>query len=286
MRDILPPEGFWSIASAPPQSSFAAVLMGYNESRHVRSLLSFYAEAGLDVIYLDDGSSDETVDLVMDHLGGPVVAVYASERSDDFSMVRVLEAKEAVMRQLPHRWAMHSDMDEYRLGVGGGSLMEASMVAERMGANALNFQEYTFIPVAEDPDHDHERYRATMRWYYPFSPRPRHRMNAFIPSELPDFDLVSEAGHRVRSAYLQPYPVDLVMEHYPFLSLDHFIESYVGRVFGIDDLDRGWHGNRRELGVPELPPADRLRDLRIDGYQADPSETQHLWTMSPDGQRL
>ena len=98
------------------------------------------------MVYLDDGSTDGTVDLVADHIGDPVIAVLVSEPSDDFSMVRNLTAKEVVMRCLPHRWVMHADMDEYRRGIDGGPLLDAVSEAEKRGANALNFQEYTFIP--------------------------------------------------------------------------------------------------------------------------------------------
>ena len=37
------------------------------------------------------------------------------------------------------------------------------------GYNAVRFQELTFVPTQEHPDHDHARFRETMRWYYPFS---------------------------------------------------------------------------------------------------------------------
>jgi hypothetical protein len=279
MFDITVP-AYRIVGTAPRRSDVVAVITGYNERRHVVPLLSFYMEHGIDVAYLDDGSTDGTLDIVNDHIGAPVVFAAVRPHSEVFSWAGLMEDKEVLIRQLPYPWVMHADMDEYRSGPDGSNLAAAIAEADRCGANAVNFQEYTFLPTAEEPDHDHERYRETMRWYYPFSPRPKHRLNAFKPAECPDFDLVTEAGHRLLTDHARILCEDFVMDHYVFLSLDHFREQYIGRTFAAEDTDRGWHHNRLDLAVPTLPHAADLSDLHAVGHSTRNARPTHLWTTS------
>ena len=267
------------VARRPARSDVLVVITGRNERRHVTPLFSFYEEQGVDVAYLDDGSTDGTLDLVASHLGAPVVWVGSKPFERPFDLAQLLRMKESLMRQAPHAWLIHADMDEYRRAPDDVRLADALARVAAEGANAVNFQEFTFVPVLESPHHDHPEYRTTMRWYYAFRPREHHRLNAFMPSRLPDFDLVSESGHRLLADGLRVFKDDFVMEHFPFLSLAHFREVYIGRVFSDEDVQRGWHGTRTDLGDPALCPAAELNDRRVAGLILDRARTTHPWVV-------
>lgn len=47
-------------------------------------------------------------------------------------------------------------------------------------------------------------------------------------------------------------PHDLILRHYIVLSQDQANAKYVGRAFSHEDLDRGWHRNRRIMTAANL----------------------------------
>jgi hypothetical protein len=58
---------------------------------------------------------------------------------------------------------MHADPDEIRLPHRSDlTLAEAFAEADAQGYNAVNFQEFTFMPTREAPDHDHPHSKQTM----------------------------------------------------------------------------------------------------------------------------
>ena len=64
------------------------------------------------------------------------------------------------------------------------TLVEAIAEVERLGYNAINFQEYTFVPTVEAPDHDHACFLKTMRHYYAFLPSFPDRLNVWKRQEV------------------------------------------------------------------------------------------------------
>ena len=113
--------------------------------------------------------------------------------------------------------------------------------------------EYTFVPTRERPEHEHEAFQETMRWYYPFLPRYPHRLNLWRRQPGP-VDLVSSGGHCVRFPGVRMYPLAFPMRHYLFLSRRHAVEKYVERGYDPRELARGWHRARSRL----RPEAVRL----------------------------
>ena len=83
-------------------------------------------------------------------------------------------ARRSSRRELAADWFLHLDADEIPLPPhsAGETLREALAEADAAGYNAVEFAEFTFVPTRESPDHDHPDFRRTMRWYYPFAPRP------------------------------------------------------------------------------------------------------------------
>ncbi|MDA1091920.1 MAG: hypothetical protein O3A25_01420 [Acidobacteria bacterium] len=62
---------------------------------------------------------------------------------------------------------------------------------------------------------------------------------------------------------LRLYPTPFVHRHYICLSLDHCKQKYGTRIFAPADLDKGWHGNRRNISFDNvrLPDTKSLKRL-------------------------
>jgi len=227
---------------------------------------------------LDNESTDGTIEAAEPFLGPGLLEIESVAFEGIFEFGRLLGRKEEVIRELEPEWAMHADPDEIRSAPASmGRLFDAIETVERAGANAVNFQEFTFVPTVEHPDHNHADFVATMHWYYAFLPRYPHRLTLFRPGELGDWNIGSTWGHEVIGDGVSVYPVDFSMRHYPVLSADHMDEKYGQRVFDQNEIDRGWHGNRVGLGSDRLVllRESMLRDVRDCGLDAGVPETVH-----------
>jgi hypothetical protein len=109
---------------------------------------------------------------------------------------------------------------------------------DRLGYNAVNFLEFTFLPTREAPDHDHPDFRQTLRTYYPFAPFYPHQLKAWKSSAAPEPELASSGGHKVRFPGLRMPPEAFPAKHYLFLSLPHAVEKYVLREYDADEPRR------------------------------------------------
>lgn len=275
------------------------IIACYNEERFLRQCLEHYREHGVEVYLLDNESTDASRDIAKEFAGNPVIDIETLPRGEDFDLSVQLRRKEEIAAELDVDWVMHADPDEIRLPpTEFATLASAIQHVDSLGFNAINFQEYTFIPVREAPDHDHSEFRDTMRWYYPFSPRHPHRLNlwknqrnplmralsvlrrtyrARVWPPLPAYDLSSSGGHVVRFAGIKPYPYDFIMKHYLVLSLAHAQAKYINKTFS--PAEQGWHGWRATARESDfmLPSAHELKEVGPGGtVDVSEARTSHF----------
>jgi len=227
----------------------------------VRSLI----EQGAGIYLIDNESTDGTVELVREAAGPHLLGVETFPFDGVKRWRPLLERKETVARTIDADWVMHVDADEIHLPPRGTrTLAEAFAEADAAGHNAVDFAEFTFVPVAEDPDHDHPEYLETMRWYYAFLPSSPHHMRAW--RRHPQVELAWSGGHLVDFPGLSLDPRRFRAKHYLFLSVEHAVEKYVRPVYDPDAVAAGWHGWRAYLreGDIRLPAAAELRLFRED----------------------
>ena len=255
-----------------------ALLATYNEERFIAGCIESLAQQGVHVYLIDNGSTDSTVAIASRYLGDTVLAIEPFPRPEAFNLHAILRRKEELASTLHADWFMHLDADEIRLPTAPHhTLAEGFADIARQGYNAVNFQEFTFIPTIESPDHDHGDFRRTMRSYYPFLPVFPHRLNAW--RRQPDrVDLASHAGHRVQFPGLRMYPRSFNLLHYQFLSIAHAGEKYGARRHDAAALARGWHGWREHFrpDAARLPSAKELQTYwSEDRLDASHPRTRH-----------
>lgn len=178
---------------------------------------------------------------------------------------------------------MHADPEEVRLFPRSGqtladALADAGVGAGAHGYNAVDFQEFAFVPHA--------------RGSQPRSPA-LHRDDALVLSLPP----ARAASHRMeatarpggprpglrdtesRSRGLNPLPDPVKMRHYLFLSLAHALEKYVDKVYDPDEVARGRSRRRASLTAQDIrfPGRDELRTYRGDDrLDASAPHAHHL----------
>lgn len=255
-----------------------ALLATYNEARFIKGCLDHLIRHGVDVYLMDNESTDATVAIAEPYLGRGLLGIETFPRGGVFRFADILRRKEALAAERDSDWFIHLDADEVRLPPSSGStLREAIETADREGYNAINFQEFTFLPTVESPDHDHAGFAETMRWYYPFLPGFPHRLNAWKRQDGP-VDLISGGGHRLAFDGLRMYPVSFPMKHYIFLSPAHALEKYGERRHEQAALKRQWHQWREHFTLDKirLPSQTELRTyVSDDSFDAANPYTSH-----------
>jgi glycosyltransferase involved in cell wall biosynthesis len=266
-----------SAEKSQPRPRVVAVLTARNEERFIAGAIEHLVAQGVAVYVCDHGSDDGSAELAGRYLGAGVVGIEHIPFTGRFQWRDLLRRKEELFQSLDADWVMHADADEVHLPPPGhATLAEAIAAADSEGYDAVEFEEFTFIPTREEPDHDHPDFARTLRTYYPFRPRERHLVRAFKAGGRA-VEIAWSGGHHPRSS--EPFriaPTPFRMRHYLFLSAEHAARKYGSRRYDPDELADGWHGWRArvEPGQIRLPYARQLRRAETDN-DLDPSEP---WT--------
>jgi glycosyltransferase involved in cell wall biosynthesis len=246
-----------------------ALLASYNEERFICGCLEHLFRNHVEAYLIDNCSTDNTLALAKRYLGHGLIGFETLPRAGVYSWRPILERKEQLANTLEADWFINVDPDEIRLPPYAGiSLAEAFAVVEQQGYNAVNFQEFTFIPTLEEPDHDHPNFAATMKHYYPFGSDQRQIKAWRRPAGPVEFAF--SGAHQVRFDGSKVSPVNFLMKHYMFLSAGHADRKYAQKAFDPAEIKIGWHGlrSRWRLEMIKLPPASELRlftsDNRLD----------------------
>ena len=242
------------------------LLAAYNEERFIAGCLEHLIRQGVDAYLIDNESTDETVAIAERFLGKGLTGIERFPRAGVYSWGPLLARKAELAAALDADWFLHMDADEMRMAPSSEmTLAEALAGVDGEGYNAVNFQEFTFVPTREAPDHDHPDFVETMSWYYPFLPRFPHQLKAWKRQREP-VELTSSGGHEVQFADRRIYPASFPMRHYLFLSIPHAIEKYVQRAYDPVEVAEGAHAVRAALSPDSfrLLPEAELRTYESD----------------------
>jgi glycosyltransferase involved in cell wall biosynthesis len=243
-----------------------AILATYNEERFVGNCVRNLVSQGASIYLIDNQSTDATVGIVEQAAGNALVGVESFPRDGIYEWEGILKRKEQVANCTDADWFMHVDADEIHLPpLGSPTLAHAFEQADIAGYNVVNFVEFTFLPVAESPDHDHDNYLATMRWYYPFKQSETYLTRAWRRQDAA-VELAWSGGHQVRFPGANIDHRWFRIKHYLFVSLGQLDRKYIQRRYSASEVNKGWHGWRANLKRENiaLPLASEVRQTSSD----------------------
>jgi glycosyltransferase involved in cell wall biosynthesis len=213
-------------------------------------LLPVLASQGIDVAVVDNESTDGSQEIYSAFAGRPIITVQTLSYRGVFALAEQLAAKRDLSKRIDHDWIIHHDADEIMdHEKAGRTLRDAIQEADEAGYNALNFDEFAFLP-EPGADYRHGNYYTEMLRYYFFKP-VENRLNRVWKRTLL-LDNVSSGGHHLRGSGLLIAPTNHVLRHYIVLSYEHALQKYLDRSFDSVDLDLGWHVNRRSFTARNL----------------------------------
>lgn len=266
-------------AGAPPRDlRVVAVLATRNEERFIAACLENLFRQGVQVYLCDNDSTDRTVAIASGYLGAGLLGIERIPHDGTYQWERILRRKEALFRELDADWLMHVDADEIHLPPPGhASIAAALAVADAQGYEAVEFDEFTFVPTREAPEHDHPDYLATLRTYYPFRPSSPHCVRAYR-KQAGTIEIAWSGGHLARLPHppkLSPEPFR--MKHYLFLSEAQAARKYVARKYDDEEVQqRRWHGWRPRLR-PQHIALPGIADVRTSAGDDD-LDASDPWT--------
>jgi glycosyltransferase involved in cell wall biosynthesis len=238
-----------------------------NEAHYLQILLPILAQQEIDVVIIDNESTDNSHELYSTFRGNSIVSVEQLPYRGYFSLSEQMVAKQSLYNKLEYDWLIHHDADEVlEHSKPGYTLRDAIEQADQNGYTALNFEDFTFLPEPGEDYFNRNYYTGMLRYYF-----LETRKNCYNRAWKRDCGLcnLSSGGHKLEGEGLRIDPTDHVLRHYPVLSEEQALKKYLDRSFDKRDLDRGWHGNRLNFTKKNLkfPVASKYL-FKLQSYNA------------------
>ena len=258
------------------QVKITAVVAIRNGAFYFPKLCQHARQNGFTLAIIDNDSTDNLQTLIKQNSD---VIEYSTMLKYDgkFDLIKQLEAKENIIRRITTDWVIHLDVDELLYSnIENESLQKSISNAHHAGYNAINFDEFVFLPIQRFKSFDSSNYH-TMDWYYFFEPKPNRLIRAFNKSLKTD---VRSGGHNV-AGDLKLFPQSMIMRHYMFENRKHAKVKYRDRLFTDRDLEHNFHKNRVSMQGKQLflPAKKKLSRVLNGQWVLDKIElkTKHFW---------
>jgi len=249
-----------------------ALMTVRNEELYLERCIQHLVSQGVGICLIDNGSTDRTRDIASSWLGKGVIRIEDFPFNDKFELEKILRNEERLAAEIDADWYMHHDADEIREPPAGyRTLAEAVEAIDRLGYNAINFDEFVFVPTSDEEDYESSDYVAAMKHYYFFESMPLLRVNLWKNTGVP-IELAWSGGHIVRFRGKKVFPVSFVMRHYILLSRAHADRKYGGRKYPQQELDRRWHLDRARYGKQVRLPDKKEMKLYTSSDHMDRSD--------------
>jgi hypothetical protein len=258
-----------------------AILAVSDERFYLANCLSHLVANGLDFAVVDNGPTDECAQIIHSSRFAPYLAGYSRiPFTGVFNWAEILLAQQRLLGLIDGDWHLLLAPDEIMHSyVADESLAGAIARIDREGYDAVNFDEFVFLPVDRDYVPEHNGFQP-LRHYYYHLPRSLQQMRAW--RKALNLSNVASGGHVLSGSEFRLASETFALRHYIFRNQAHAFEKYAKRVFAAGDVERGWHGNRigQQIARFAFPPASELHcltDASDRNLVRDRPRTTHYW---------
>lgn len=222
-----------------------AIMSAYNEADVIHESIQKLIQQEVDVYLLDNGSTDDTVEIANQFLGKGLIqverCVFTENGKEVYDWTALLKRKEELARQLDYDWFMHVDADEIRYSPWAHrNLREGIELVDQMGFNLINFRLFNFR-LTQEKSTD-QSIEEALTHYSAVEQFNRMQVKAWKKSS--GIDLVSHAGHLALLPQPKIFPIRFIHKHYPVRNLEQgsrkIIKERLAR-YSTSDRRKGWH---------------------------------------------
>jgi len=260
-----------------------ALIAAFNEADVLEHVLDDLHRQGVEVYFIDDGSTDRTAAIAEARVGRGVIAVERSGAPTDrptgdaqFQWTGILRRKEQLAAEIDADWFIHCDADEFRETPWPGmSLADGIARVDRAGCNAIDFALFDFPPTDEGfvPGTD---VRNSLRYCEPGRTWNVQQVKCWKKTGGA-VDLTSSGGHDVQFPGRRIYPLRFVLRHYPIRGSAHGQQKvFAERLprFSEAERARGWHVQYSNISNgPFVRDAASLRSYDAAAVRAEVATT-------------
>lgn len=231
----------------PREFRVVALVGAYNEEDVIESFLQHTLRQGVEVLLLDNWSTDRTAERAAQFLGRGLTGITKfpeTGRTLTYEWHSMLKRKEELAHQIEADWFIHLDPDEIRESPWPNrTIREALYRVEMEGFNAVNHTCLVFHPTGGQYRDDSPLQPQFP--YFEFGKRPGHfsQIKAWKRQAEP-VQCADHAGHDVRFPGRRVYPFKFLLRHYPTRSQEHGQKKVFSERlprFSPVERQRGWH---------------------------------------------
>lgn len=239
-----------------------ALLAIRNEELYLERCLKHLIDQGVDVCVIDNDSTDSSLQIAKRHLGHGVCRIERLPYEGFFDEMAKMRLKATLAQEIDAEWFIHHDADEIREAPKPfKNLVEGIKEVDRQGYNAINFDEFVFLPTNGVETFEDRDYVSCMKYYYFFEPIKLNRINAWRKTVL-DERFVESGGHHIVFDGINVFPDPFIMRHYIGLSRRQLLSKYVSRVHSMDEVFSRNMNKKRAMFTPDqllLPDRKELK---------------------------
>src|SRR3990172_6374436 len=259
-----------------------AIIAAYNEGDVIYHVVRHLVENGMEVYFIDNNSTDNTVEEVSKWLGKGLMHIerfpqdcgYDEECKDVYVWSALLQRKEELQKKLNADWYLHYDADEFRESPWVDlSLREGIELVDKLGFNCIDFECLNFKPVDNSfqPGTDIRDYLL----YYNLMEGSYKQIKCwkYFGQEV---DLVSSGGHEAIFSGRKIFPIKFIMLHYPIRSQEHGLKKVYGERlsrYSRKEREKGWHIHYKQY---EQDTTANFLFNPVELIKHDPVETRRL----------
>jgi SAM-dependent methyltransferase len=229
---------------APPEFRVLAVVTAYNEQDIVPHTIGRLLADGIEVVLVDNWSTDGTQRTVRERFGDRVRVLRCPEHdTGTYDWSRLLEEVERLGRESGADWVVHHDADELRQGPWEGlGLRDSLWNVQLRGFNAVDHTVINFRPVQGEEPPDGDDPTQSLVWWE-FGRRGGHfvQVKAWRNFGQP-VALAESGGHEAVFEGRRVAPWKFLLRHYPIRSASH------GRRKVTVDRRPRWNASERRRG--------------------------------------
>ena len=231
--------------AAPGDFRVTAIVTAYNEADIICSTVDRLVRQQIDVVVIDNWSTDGTYELVRDRYAATVLLErFPAAPSPIFDLRATLARVEEIAVRSESDWVARIDADEIHESPWQGvDLRDALYAVQCRGFNCVDHTVLEFRP-NDDPGSATEDPWDQTR-YCEFGRSPGHFVQLRTwRNRGQRVSLSAEAGHRVRLDDQRPFPYKFLLRHFPLRSQAHAERKvFAERLARWDPDERamGWH---------------------------------------------
>lgn len=222
-----------------------AIMTIRNEADYLPFVLQHLHEQGIFVYLIDNDSTDNSIAIAKTYENKNVIFIDRIPYNGEYEWEKILIHKEMIAQAVEADWFIHHDADEILEAPSEYStLSEGINAVDSLGFNAINFDEFVFVPTTDEESFVGKRYTEEMKFYYFFEPSKLHLIRAW-KKQIHPINLRSSGGHQARFTDQNLFVSNFILRHYIALSRECLVNKYGNRNYSDYEVSTlGWHRKR------------------------------------------